>query len=145
AVVVTGGGSYLLPFPPNTMKRAVFLLLALTAPLGAVDRPVIDPSTPKGDPATGIQWVDRRPLGGEGQGWTDVKAPSDRLPAKAEKTARPPVWGLSRQSAGLCVRFATDATTLHARWTVTGKNLAMPHMPATGVSGLDLYVKTAAG
>lgn len=124
--------------------RAALLLLVLAAPLLAAG-PVIDPSTAKVDPATGVHWYDVRPLGLEGQGWTDLKAPFDRLPAKAEKTARPPVWGLSRNSTGLCVRFVTDATTIHARWTLTGKNLAMPHMPATGVSGLDLYVKTAAG
>src|SRR5207253_1044617 len=29
----------------------------------------------------------------------------------------------------------------HARWTNTSDRLAMPHMPATGVSGVDLYVK----
>jgi hypothetical protein len=62
------------------------------------------------------------------------------LPAKAEGVVRAPVWGLSRQSAGLCVRFVTDAAAIHARWTLTSNNLAMPHMPATGVSGLDLYV-----
>jgi lysophospholipase L1-like esterase len=97
------------------------------------------------DPATGVRWFDVRPLGLEGQGWADVKAPFDRLPAKAEKTARPPVWGLSRHSTGLCVRFVTAAPAVHARWTVTNKNLAMPHMPATGVSGLDLYVRTEKG
>jgi hypothetical protein len=127
------------------MKRAALLLLPFAVPLFAADRPVIDAATAKVDPATGVHWYDVRPLGIEGQGWADVKAPFDRLPAKAEKTARPPVWGLSRQSAGLCVRFVTDAPAIHARWTVTNKNLAMPHMPATGVSGLDLYVKTAAG
>ncbi|MBA4187886.1 MAG: hypothetical protein C0467_07695 [Planctomycetaceae bacterium] len=128
------------------MKRLAALLLglAIILPLFAAG-PVIDPSTAKVDAATGIHWYDIRTLGVEGQGWTDTKAPFDRLPAKAEKTARPPVWGLSRNSAGLCVRFVTDATTIHARWTVTSKNLAMPHMPATGVSGLDLYVKTAGG
>jgi hypothetical protein len=129
------------------MKRlAAVTLLALTlaVPLFAAG-PVIDPNTAKVDPATGVQWFDIRALGVEGQGWTDTKAPFDRLPAKAEKTARPPVWNLSRNSTGLCVRFVTDATTIHARWTLTSKNLAMPHMPATGVSGLDLYVKSAAG
>ena len=55
------------------------------------------------------------------------------------------MWDLSRHSTGLCVRFVTDATAIHARWTVTNKNLAMPHMPATGVSGLDLYVEGRAG
>jgi hypothetical protein len=33
----------------------------------------------------------------------------------------------------------TDATAIQARWTLTSDRLAMPHMPATGVSGLDLY------
>jgi len=125
-------------------RLAAFALFAVALPLFAAG-PVIDPGTAKVDAATGIHWYDIRPLGVEGQGWTDIKAPFDRLPEKAEKTARPPVWGLSRNSAGLCVRFVTDSTTIHARWTVTSKNLAMPHMPATGVSGLDLYVKTAAG
>jgi hypothetical protein len=81
----------------------------------------------------------------EGKGWTDTKAFFDRLPAKAEGVVRKEVWGLGRQSAGLCVRFATDATTISARWTLTSDRLAMPHMPATGVSGLDLYVKTDSG
>lgn len=126
------------------IRYAALTLLALPSALFAVG-PAIDPSTAKVDSATGIHWYDIRPLGLEGQGWTDTKAPFDRLPVKAEKTARPPVWNLSRHSTGLCVRFVTDATTIHARWTVTNKNLAMPHMPATGVSGLDLYVKTPAG
>ena len=124
--------------------RAALVLFALTPSLFAAG-PALDPATAKVDPATGVQWFDVRALGLEGQGWADTKAPFDRLPARAEKTARPPVWGLSRHSTGLCVRFVTDATIVHARWTVTSKNLAMPHMPATGVSGLDLYVKTAAG
>jgi hypothetical protein len=43
------------------------------------------------------------------------------------------------------VRFITDAPSIHARWAVTSSNLAMSHMAATGVSGLDLYVKTDKG
>jgi hypothetical protein len=55
------------------------------------------------------------------------------------------VWDLSRHSAGLCGRFVTDAGSIHVRWTLTSGNLAMPHMPATGVSGLDLYVRSDKG
>ena len=88
---------------------------------------------------------DVRELTVEGKGWTDTNSFFDRLPAKAEGVVRPPVWGLSHDSAGLCVRFTTDATSLQARWTLRSKSLAMPHMPATGVSGLDLYVKTEQG
>lgn len=88
-----------------------------------------------------IAWFDIRMLGVEGQGFSDTAAPFDRLPARAEKIVRPPVWGLSRDSAGMAVRFMTDATELSARWKLTKAKLEMPHMPATGVSGLDLYVK----
>lgn len=92
-----------------------------------------------------LVWTDLRTLGIDGQGWTDLKAPYDRLPAKAEGQVRSPVWNLSRHSAGLCARFLTDAPEIHARWILTSSSLAMPHMAATGVSGLDLYVKTDQG
>ena len=93
----------------------------------------------------GIRWFDIRQLGVEGQGWTENKSPYDRLPAKAEGQVREAVWGLSRDSAGMCVRFVTDATTIHARWTLTKAKLELPHMAATGVSGLDLYAKDDKG
>ncbi|MDR3618392.1 MAG: SGNH/GDSL hydrolase family protein [Paludisphaera borealis] len=92
-----------------------------------------------------IDWRDVRSLAFEGQGWKDVKAPFDRLPGKAEGVVRPPVWSNSRNSAGLCARFVTDATEIHARWTLTSDRLDMPHMPATGVSGLDLYARDDQG
>ncbi|MGA1199695.1 MAG: SGNH/GDSL hydrolase N-terminal domain-containing protein, partial [Candidatus Latescibacterota bacterium] len=78
-------------------------------------------------------WTDIRDLRIEGQGWTDTKAPFDRLPARAEGVVRDVVWNLSRHSAGLCVKFKTDAKEIHARWTLTLDRLAMSHMPATGV------------
>ena len=95
--------------------------------------------------AADVAWRPAKELRFEGQGYGDVAAPFDRLPARAEGVVRKPVWDLSRQSAGLSVRFTTDAPEIHARWTLTSANLAMPHMPATGVSGLDLYVKLGDG
>jgi lysophospholipase L1-like esterase len=91
-------------------------------------------------PSAPIAWQDVRQFGVEGQGWTETKEPFDRYPARAEKLVRPPVWSLSRDSAGLSVRFSTDATTIRVRWSLRNPALALPHMPATGVSGLDLYV-----
>jgi len=88
-----------------------------------------------------LRWHDARELLVEGRGWTDTKDFYDRLPARAEKIVRQNVWNLGRDSAGMCVRFETDATTIAARWQLRRDALAMPHMPATGVSGLDLYVK----
>ncbi len=81
----------------------------------------------------------------EGQAWPDnVQSSYDRLPAKAEKNVRQPVWNLSKHSAGLLVRFWTNAPNIHVRYQVGG-NHAMPHMPATGVSGMDLYAKNSDG
>lgn len=97
------------------------------------------------NPAEKLIWTDIRDLGVEGRGWEDTKSFYDRFPAKAETTVRPAVWNLSRQTAGMLVRFTSDAPEIRARWALTSSNLAMPHMPATGVSGLDLYVKNADG
>jgi len=91
--------------------------------------------------ASPFQWRDARDLTVEGKGWNDTKGFYDRLPARAEGVVRGTVWGLSRDSAGLAVRFVTDATAISARWTLRRERLAMPHMPASGVSGVDLYVK----
>ncbi|WP_428305054.1 SGNH/GDSL hydrolase family protein [Lacipirellula sp.] len=76
-----------------------------------------------------------------GKGWNKTASPFDRLPAVAEKAVRPPVWKLSRDSAGMSVEFTTDAGSLAVRWTLLSPQLAKPHMPATGVSGVDLYVR----
>ncbi len=93
----------------------------------------------------GLAWHDVREGGVEGKGWTETESFFDRQPAKAKGVVRPPVWDLSRHSAGMCFDFETDATTIHARWTLISESLAMPHMPATGVSGLDLYARDEGG
>lgn len=90
-------------------------------------------------------WFDLRQLGVEGRGWNDAKAFYDRLPAKAEGRVRPEIWDLSRHSAGMCVRFITDATIIHARWSVALLALGLPNMAAVAVSGLDLYVRMNTG
>ncbi len=77
----------------------------------------------------------------EGQAWANTKAPFDRLPAKAEGIVRDPVWNLSRHSAGIAARFVTDAVQIDVRWTLKQERLALPQMAATGVSGIDLYIR----
>ncbi len=121
---------------------ALSLLIApflLFVPLAATTDDALDPAKAKREGTT--LWYDVRALGIEGQGWRDTKAPFDRLPARSEGVVREAVWGLSRHSAGLCVRFLTDSPEIKVRWTLTSGRLAMPHMTATGVSGLDLYVR----
>ncbi|TMM59009.1 hydrolase [Maribacter algarum] len=77
----------------------------------------------------------------DGQGWSDIGY--NRLPDAAENVVRKPVWSLSRHAAGLAIRFKTDADSLQIEYEVDG-NHAMNHMPATGVSGVDLYGKNEA-
>jgi hypothetical protein len=91
--------------------------------------------------ASNFQWHDARTLTVEGKGWQDTKEFFDRLPARAEQIVRAPVWNLSRDSAGICVRFITDATAISVRWKLRKESMALLHMPASGVSGVDLYVK----
>ncbi len=112
---------------------------------GIVSAEKVDPKKAKASPDGSILWYDCRELAVEGKGWTDTASYYDRLPARAEGKVPPSVWYLSHCSAGLCVRFTTDAPSLEVRWTVASRNLAMPHMPADGVSGVDLYAKDKSG
>lgn len=127
-------------------RPAVLACLLLTASTAAGEKQTpIDASLATPDAKNEILWYDIQHLPIEGQGWSETKAAYDRLPAKAESKVRNAVWNLSRHSAGIAVRFVTDATRISARWTLTSPNLAMPHMAATGVSGLDLYVRDDQG
>ena len=85
-----------------------------------------------------ISWYAVSNWGVEGRGWSDVKRFFDRLPAKAEGVVREKVWDLSRHSAGMSCRFTTDAPEIQVRYALLLPRLEMPHMPATGVSGVDL-------
>ena len=93
----------------------------------------------------GLTWHNVQDWGVEGKGWTDTKRYFDRLPAKADGIVRKSVWGLSRDSAGMLVRFETDARTIWINYKLLSKSLGMTHMPATGASGLDLYARDGQG
>lgn len=81
-----------------------------------------------------------------GQGWNpnELKSLYHRLPAQAESEVRTPVWNLSKHSAGLSIRFRSNSEKIKVKYNLSGA-LGMPHMPATGVSGMDLYKKTKDG
>ncbi|MDP7246914.1 MAG: SGNH/GDSL hydrolase family protein, partial [Planctomycetota bacterium] len=91
------------------------------------------------------RWVDAHELIVEGQGWENLESPFDRLPSKSKGVVRDPVWRLSRDSSGIAVRFSTDSSSIGCRWALIDSSLALPHMPATGVSGVDLYVRDDEG
>ncbi|MDA0989601.1 MAG: SGNH/GDSL hydrolase family protein [Verrucomicrobia bacterium] len=105
----------------------------------------LDPNFASQDPASGLHWYDIRALGIEGRGFSDTTSDYHRLPTRAEALIPEPVWRLSQLSAGLRVRFVTDAPSIAMRWTVTREPLTMPHMAATGGSGFDLYWRRADG
>ncbi len=82
----------------------------------------------------------------EGQAWPDaVKGRYDRLPASSEQEVRDVVWRLSTQSAGLMIRFRSDAEAVQVRYQTTNPTPGLAHMPATGVSGVDLYAISSDG
>lgn len=75
----------------------------------------------------------------QNQLWTtEIGKTFSRLPSRAEKAVRKAVWDLSQNSTGLSIHFYSNAPEITLRYTVKG-NIAMNHMPATGVSGVDLY------
>lgn len=130
----------------NARRALLFSLVMLTAAISAaMAREKLDSSRATASADGAVLWYDFTELDIEGKGWSDTKASYDRLPAKAESMVRGPVWNLSRHSAGLCGRFVTDAPAISVRWSLLSANLAIPHMAATGVSGIDLYVKTGNG
>ena len=67
-----------------------------------------------------------------------------RLPDRAKDKVSLPVWDLSRNSSGLSIHFYSNAPQITVRYGVTSR-FAMDHMPATGVSGVDLYAINSEG
>ena len=68
-----------------------------------------------------------------------TKTRYQRLPANLEGVSRDAVWYLGTQSAGLYLRFRSNSTSIHARWTSTYGSW-LSNMNPTGVRGLDLYI-----
>ncbi len=114
-----------------------FVFLAAFAGLRAQNAPA--------EPA--LAWYDVQTWGVEGRAFDDSERLRwyDRFPASAQGKVTNAVWNLSRDSAGMLVRFRTDAPTIWAAY-----NLMKPHTPganqtAIAASGLDLYARDDAG
>ncbi len=146
--------NHILPF--------ALMFLACLAPVAAQntatlkERPTqVTPSIGKLDPEMadakkaddGLVWHDVTTWGVEGRILPDQDRQRwfDRFPGSADGKVTDRVWSLSRDSAGMMVRFKTDATAIHVHYKLMDANLAMPHMPATGVSGIDLYARDEKG
>lgn len=100
-----------------------------------------------GPQGKGVAWHNVEEWGVEGKGWNAEQTEKyfDRLPERAKGEVRGPVWSLSRHSAGMLARFRTNANEIWVDYKLTSSKLALPHMPATGVSGVDLYAADQTG
>lgn len=129
------------------VASVVFLLaqteaLTLVAAPAAVTPPAPAASVPEpAEPA--LDWFDVTARGVEGRAFDDIPRSRwfDRFPSSAEGKVTSKVWNLSRDSAGMTVRFKTDATQIWADYTLLKEHLAGANMTAIGASGLDLYTR----
>jgi lysophospholipase L1-like esterase len=139
---------------PMFILRSLLLLPLLVSVVHAQKAPA-KPDIAKLDPAMGVNkeaaagldWHDVTAWGVEGRILPEQERKRwfDRLPASAEGQVTPAVWNLSRDSAGMMVRFKTDASSIHVHYKLLKDRLGMAHMPATGVSGVDLYARDSDG
>lgn len=72
------------------------------------------------------------------------ESPYDRLPSSYKTKVRELVWNLSKNSAGISIRFHSNSTRIAVRWTLFNDN-SMNHMAGTGIKGIDLYAKNELG
>ena len=98
-------------------------------------------------PEPALEWHPVAQWGLEGRAFGDMDRLRyfDRFPAVAEGRVTANVWNLSRDSAGMMVRFRTDATDIWANYTLRNERLAGANMTAIGASGIDLYARDPAG
>jgi len=104
----------------------------------------LDPAMAASKPSNpNLDWHDVTTWGIEGRILPDQerKLWFDRLPSSAEGKVTNAVWNLSRDSAGMMARFKTSSSAISVHYKVRKSQLGMPHMPATGVSGIDLYAR----
>ncbi len=77
---------------------------------------------------------------GTGIAETEKESPYDRLPLSYKNKVRKPVWDLSKNSAGLAVRFVSNSSSIKVKWGILN-DTKMNHMAPTGIKGVDLYCK----
>ncbi|MCC9604300.1 SGNH/GDSL hydrolase family protein [Blastopirellula sp. JC732] len=129
----------------SVFPRRHFLALTSAAAASVALPTLLHAAAPEPKVEDNVAWYDVQEWGVEGKGWDDAIRYYDRLPGRAEKKVRGAVWSLSRHSAGMLTRFETDAPAIHVRYKLLSNSLDMPHMPATGVSGVDLYARNEQG
>ena len=85
------------------------------------------------------EWHDGSVLPQEGRGFSDPATPYVRIPDRLRRSCSGAVWGLSRNSSGICYRFSTDSRQMRVKWTVGDPVLSTHNMTGAGRSGVDVY------
>lgn len=141
--------------PRLLSRRPVFAFVSLLAlavsssfaqaPSSLVAEPPPTTKQTPGEPK--LEWHDITKWGVEGRAFGDEPRTRwfDRFPSAAEGKVTKAVWDLSRHSAGMMVRFKTDATTIWADYTLRSERIALANMTAIGASGIDLYARDNSG
>jgi len=130
------------------MKIKLFYLtacLTVILPIVAYSSNIINPQNGVLNTNGALIWYEAALLGIEGKGWANTVSDYHRLPVTAKKKVRKAIWDISEFPSGFLVRFKTDAKTINVNWILTNPELAVLHMPATGVSGIDLYARNKEG
>lgn len=138
------------------VNRRQFVSCAAAAVAGTASTAAVlgaAPSTRAAAPATrptsavsdDVVWHNVRDWDVEGRAFDDTENYFDRLPKRARGIVRDAVWNLSRHTSGMAAYFEADSPQIYVRYALLNRELAMPHMPATGVSGVDLYAMTDGG
>ena len=124
----------------------LFLTMAVTG-LAQTQTPATPAPKTSPAPEPVLTWHDVTKWGAEGRGWVNAERLRwfDRFPAAAQGRVPPKVWDLSRDSAGMVVRFKTDARTIWAHYVLRNPHLAGANMTAIGASGIDLYARDGEG
>ena len=91
--------------------------------------------------ADGLKWIDGEYLPLEGKAFADVDHYYDRLPKNVTTNVNGGVRSMKHHTSGMMFRFKTTSPTVSVEWVPYGAGLSMDHMPATGVSGIDIYAE----
>ena len=86
-----------------------------------------------------MKWIDGRDLPIEGRAFNDTEHYYDRLPSNVTANVNSGVRTMKHHTSGMLFRFSTDSAKLVFKWVPYNARLSMDHMPATGVSGIDVY------
>ena len=138
---------------PLRLPRLALLISALACASASFAQSSIPPAAPVAPkekaPAKPLPlaWHDVTTWGVEGRAFGDLERKRwfDRFPASADGQVTPAVWNLSRDSAGMMVRFKTDSSYIWADYTLFRERINGVNMTPIGASGLDLYARDDAG